>query len=128
MNTVITIILLTLLVISVIGLITSTVNIKRLGKEQRKLYDTPVWESFLDNWEKMVFIDSDVANGIKYYNFRYENRYDVLVQVVDRHTAPIASIHTLDTECVLSPFNMRMSQELARRLLFRHLYKFYTKN
>ena len=119
-------------VISVIGLIVSTMKLKEISKMRRNLFDIPLWESFLEHWEDFKFskvVEYENAKDRTYYFSYGKSRYFAFINIKDRDKAPHAAIFYItereregENPCILPTFNSKMSKELARRLLFRHLY------
>ena len=123
MNNIIAVIMGILLVIAIVGLIVSSINISALGKELKSLFDWGPWRSFLDTWREFTFVEEDtMTDGTRVFEFDYHNRYRCLIFMKSRRDVPFAAIFSQDDECILCSFNKKMSHELARRLLFRHLY------
>lgn len=123
MNNIIAVIMGIVLVIAIVGLIVSSININALGKEIKSLFDWGPWRSFLSTWREFTFVEEDtMADGTRVFEFDYHNRYRCLIFMKSRSDIPFAAIFSPDDECILCSFNKKMSHELARRLLFRHLY------
>ena len=119
-------------VISVIGLIVSTIELRRISKIRRDLFDIPLWESFLEHWEDFrfskVLVNENTKNRAYFFSYG-KSRYFAFINIKDRDKVPRAAIFYVtekeregENPCILSTFNSKMSKELARRLLFRHLY------
>ena len=121
MNIFVIVILGTFILFAVSMIIVSSIQIKKLNYEGKKLLDSTTWMNFIEHINDFEYIRKCEYKTNKIVHTWYYGNYEINVWI-DKETRkiPYTSIHTINSgDCVLSSFNRVRSKEMARKLIHK---------
>lgn len=113
------IILGTFILFAVSMIIVTSIQIKKLNYEGKKLFDNTIWMNFIEHINDFKYIGKTEYKTNKICHSWYYGNYEIIVWI-DKETRkiPYTSIHTINSsDCALSSLNRVRSEEMARKLI-----------
>lgn len=113
------VILCSLVLFAISMIIVSSIQIKKLDYEAKKLFESTTWMNFIEHINDFTYIRKCEYETNKIVHTWYYGNYEINVWIdKENREIPFTSIHTINSgDCVLSSFNRVRSKEMARKLI-----------
>ena len=120
MNIFVIVILSAFILFAISMIIVSSIQIKKLSYEGKKLFDSTTWMNFIEHINDFTYIGKTEYKTNKICHCWYYGNYEIIVWInKETREIPFTSIHTINSgDCVLSSFNRVRSKEMARKLIY----------